>query len=78
MTCREVLAPLGIGVVMEVPGAVGLGKDKKPSLWLGEHREKPPSLHIAFIAENREQVVQVDPEDHRGALVRGERRQPPH
>jgi catechol 2,3-dioxygenase-like lactoylglutathione lyase family enzyme len=52
----KALAPLGIGVVMEVPGAVGLGKDKKPSLWLGEHKEKQSPLHIAFVAENREQV----------------------
>ncbi len=29
------LAPLGIGVVMDVSHAVGLGRAQKPSFWLG-------------------------------------------
>jgi catechol 2,3-dioxygenase-like lactoylglutathione lyase family enzyme len=52
----KALAPLGIGIVMEVSDAVGLGKDKKPSLWLGEHKDRPLPLHIAFVAESRAQV----------------------
>jgi hypothetical protein len=29
------LSPLGVGVVMEVSDAAGLGRGQKPSLWLG-------------------------------------------
>jgi catechol 2,3-dioxygenase-like lactoylglutathione lyase family enzyme len=52
----KALAPLGIGVVMEVPGAVGLGKNHKPSFWLGANEGLQIPLHIAFAAENRKQV----------------------
>lgn len=52
----DALAPMGIGVVMEFGDAVGLGKLDKPSLWLGQHEEKPLPMHIAFIAEDRAQV----------------------
>ena len=50
------LAPLGVAVVMEVSDAVGLGREQKPSLWLGATEGKPPPLHIAFAADNRSQV----------------------
>lgn len=50
------LEPLGIGVVMEGPYGVGLGKPTKPSLWLHQASEKPAHLHLAFTAENRGQV----------------------
>jgi catechol 2,3-dioxygenase-like lactoylglutathione lyase family enzyme len=50
------LAPLGIALVMEVEGWAGLGKGGKAELWLGEHTQAHPPMHIAFIAENREQV----------------------
>ena len=33
---ERALAPLGIAVVAEVPGAVGFGRDGKPSFWIGE------------------------------------------
>ena len=52
----EALAPLGVGMVMDEPDAAGLGKGRKPSLWLGEATAKPAPLHIAFAAENRAQV----------------------
>jgi catechol 2,3-dioxygenase-like lactoylglutathione lyase family enzyme len=52
----EALAPLGVAVVMESADAVGLGRDGKPSFWLGAAKEKPAPLHLAFAAENRSQV----------------------
>jgi catechol 2,3-dioxygenase-like lactoylglutathione lyase family enzyme len=50
------LAPLGIELVKEVQGWAGFGKSGKPELWFGERTEKTAPIHIAFIAENREQV----------------------
>jgi catechol 2,3-dioxygenase-like lactoylglutathione lyase family enzyme len=52
----QALAPLGIGVVMDFPHAVGLGRGQKPSFWLGATDDKPVPLHIAFAAEDRRQV----------------------
>jgi catechol 2,3-dioxygenase-like lactoylglutathione lyase family enzyme len=52
----QALAPLGVGVVMEVPGAVGLGQGRKPSFWLGQTDQRPPPMHIAFAAKSRAQV----------------------
>jgi catechol 2,3-dioxygenase-like lactoylglutathione lyase family enzyme len=57
------LAPLGIGVVMEVPAertgstaALGFGAGGKPFFWIarGEGRKVP--LHVAFSAANRAAV----------------------
>lgn len=50
------LQPLGIGIVMEGEHGLGLGLKGKPSLWLFQTAEKPTPLHIAFTAENRQQV----------------------
>ena len=50
------LEPLGVGVVMEGPHGLGIGRAGKPSLWLFQTTEKPAHLHIAFVADNREQV----------------------
>lgn len=63
----EALAPLGVAVVMEVPDAVGLGRGRKPSLWLGATAEKCAPLHPAFTAENRSQVDEF----YRRALIAG-------
>ena len=52
----KALAPLGVTVVMEVPDAVGLGRDHKPSLWLSASTVKCGPLHLAFTAETRSQV----------------------
>lgn len=53
----KALAPLGVSVVKEVPHAVGLGRDGKPSFWLADSQVvKPTPLHIAFAADNRAQV----------------------
>ena len=50
------LRPLGVELVMEGPYGIGLGQQKKPSLWLFETKEKPAHLHIALSAESRSQV----------------------
>ncbi|HEY1941040.1 MAG TPA: VOC family protein [Roseiarcus sp.] len=51
----EALAPLGVGVAMEFPGHVGLGRDGKPQLWLAQGEPAAP-LHLAFVARNRAEV----------------------
>jgi catechol 2,3-dioxygenase-like lactoylglutathione lyase family enzyme len=61
------LSPLGVGVVMEVSDAAGLGRGQKPSLWLGATICKPLPLHIAFAADNRGQVDEF----YRQALAAG-------
>ena len=52
----KALAPLGIELVVEVQGWAGLGRAGKPQFWFGTHSEPQRPLHIAFAAENREQV----------------------
>jgi catechol 2,3-dioxygenase-like lactoylglutathione lyase family enzyme len=52
----QALQPLGVAVAMEGSHGVGMGQNKKPSLWLYETKEKPAHLHLAFAAENRKQV----------------------
>jgi catechol 2,3-dioxygenase-like lactoylglutathione lyase family enzyme len=50
------LAPLGIELVMEIGGFAGFGKAGKPEFWLGTEGEIQRPMHIAFIADNRDQV----------------------
>jgi len=55
----KALQPLGVDVAMEGPYGVGMGKNKKPSLWLSEVSQaqpQPAALHLAFTAETRKQV----------------------
>jgi catechol 2,3-dioxygenase-like lactoylglutathione lyase family enzyme len=52
------LAPLGIGLIMEVQGWAGFGRAGKPELWFGEHSAPQRPMHLAFLAESREQVRQ--------------------
>jgi catechol 2,3-dioxygenase-like lactoylglutathione lyase family enzyme len=52
----KALGPLHVGVAMEGPYGVGLGRGGKPSLWLSETKEKPAHLHIAIAADTRAQV----------------------
>jgi catechol 2,3-dioxygenase-like lactoylglutathione lyase family enzyme len=63
----QALAPLGIGVVMEFPGTVGLGSDGRAQLWLGEHEGQTSPAHLAFVASDRMQVDAF----HRAALAAG-------
>jgi catechol 2,3-dioxygenase-like lactoylglutathione lyase family enzyme len=62
------LAPLGIGVVMEMPETVALGKPGRPQLWLGGHGT-PGRMHLAFTAANRAEVRAF----HAAALEAGAR-----
>ena len=50
------LAPLGVSVVMEVQGWVGLGKEGKPDFWFGTGAAPHAGMHLAFTAGSREQV----------------------
>lgn len=50
------LAPLGIGVAMDGEGWVMLGRLGRPQFWIGSFGSSPGPIHIAFAAENREQV----------------------
>jgi predicted lactoylglutathione lyase len=52
---------------MEAGDAVGLGRDRKPSFWLGASAEKCTPLHLAFTAESRRQVDEF----YRRALAAG-------
>lgn len=52
----KALAPLGIEVVSERHHGIELSSDGKVSLCLLQTEEKPAHLHLAFVAENRQQV----------------------
>lgn len=54
----KALAPLGVAVVSEGAPAYGveMSSDGKVSLCLYRTEEKPAHLHLAFVAERREQV----------------------
>lgn len=52
----KALAPLGIEEVMEMQGWSGFGRDSKPEFWFGVGRAVQQPTHIAFSADNREQV----------------------
>src|SRR4051812_16772502 len=60
---EQALAPLGYELILEVPkkytgGAVvlGYGVPPKPDFWIAEGIPNEPKLHIAFRAQNRQQV----------------------
>jgi catechol 2,3-dioxygenase-like lactoylglutathione lyase family enzyme len=63
----KALAPMGVQVIMEFPDAVGMGRGRKPSLWLGASTQKPVPLHLAFVADDRRQVDEF----YRHALAAG-------
>jgi predicted lactoylglutathione lyase len=59
----KALAPLGIGIVMQVSEEetggtpyVGFGSGQKPFFWIGESDEPSGPMHIAFAAANRAAV----------------------
>jgi catechol 2,3-dioxygenase-like lactoylglutathione lyase family enzyme len=54
----KALAPLGIEKVKEHDGWFGFGKNGKPEFWFGEAPDPHQPMHIAFSADNREQVNQ--------------------
>ncbi|MGB3875542.1 MAG: VOC family protein [Shinella zoogloeoides] len=65
----KALAPLGVAVVSEGTPTYGveMSSDGKVSLCLYRTEEKPAHLHLAFVAERREQVDAF----HRAALEAG-------
>lgn len=65
----EALEPLGVAVLGEgVPTyGVEIGRKHGPSLCLFQTQEKPAHLHLAFTADNRQQVEAF----HRAALAAG-------
>lgn len=55
------LAPLGIALVSEVKGRAGFGRAGKPEFWFCQATAAEaahPALHLAFAADDREQVRQ--------------------
>lgn len=54
----QTLAPLNIGLVMEVQGWAGFGRGDKAEFWFGPDEKIHHPLHIAFVAQTREQVRQ--------------------
>ncbi len=67
----QALGPLGVAVVGEGPPTYGieLSADGKVSLCFYQTEEKPAPLHLAFTAENRQQVDAF----YRAALAAGGR-----
>jgi catechol 2,3-dioxygenase-like lactoylglutathione lyase family enzyme len=71
------LAPLGYGLIMEVPGegnasgvpAAGFGRDGKPDFWIGAEGRTTPPAHIALTARTRAEVDAF----HAAALAAGGR-----
>jgi catechol 2,3-dioxygenase-like lactoylglutathione lyase family enzyme len=52
---KAALAPLGYSVLMEFPGAVGMGMKGKADFWLTKTDKTPASTHIAILAD-RDQI----------------------
>lgn len=52
----KALEPMGIAIVSEGALGIELSADDKTSLCLFQTEEKPAHLHLAFVAESRQQV----------------------
>ena len=61
------LAPLGISVLAEFEGHVGLGRDGRARFWFSQGEPKPARLHLAFEARSRAEVDAF----HAAALAAG-------
>ena len=65
---EKALAPLGIELIMEPMGAAaGFGARGKPFFWLETGRAVATEVHVAFAADDREQVRRF----HAAALAAG-------
>jgi catechol 2,3-dioxygenase-like lactoylglutathione lyase family enzyme len=53
---RDALAPIGYQVIMEYPGAVGLGADGKPDLWLMQTDQPVNPTHVALGTAARQPI----------------------
>lgn len=63
---RSALAPLGFETILERPGAIGLGIQGKPELWVKSDGARGKT-HFAFTASSREAVNAF----HKAALLAG-------
>jgi catechol 2,3-dioxygenase-like lactoylglutathione lyase family enzyme len=63
---RTALAPIGYDVIMEYPGAVGLGAQGKPDFWIMKTDQPLNPTHVAFVSE-RERIDAF----HSAALAAG-------
>ncbi|SHN34558.1 VOC family protein [Rhizobacter sp. OV335] len=61
------LEPLGIGITKEADGWAMVGRDGKGQFWFGSFGAPPGPIHIAFAAQDREQVRRF----HAAALAAG-------
>jgi catechol 2,3-dioxygenase-like lactoylglutathione lyase family enzyme len=52
-----VLAPLNIALVIEVQGWAGFGRNGKAEFWFGPDNKIQSPMHIAFLADSREEVI---------------------
>ena len=52
----QALAPLGVGITMEGDGWAMIGRKGEGNLWFGSFGPSPGPIHIAFAANNRQQV----------------------
>lgn len=63
---KATLAPMGYGVMMEYPGAAGLGRDDA-DFWIGADDKGGSNIHLAFKTEDRAVVDAF----HAAALASG-------
>ena len=52
----KALAPLGIAIVMEGHGWVGMGREGRPQFWFGGTEGRAGPIHLAFAARSRAEV----------------------
>lgn len=52
----KALEPLGVEVVMEFAGWYGMWKWGKPDFWFWVGKQAQTPMHIAFLAESKQQV----------------------
>jgi catechol 2,3-dioxygenase-like lactoylglutathione lyase family enzyme len=71
---EKALAPLGYKLMMEIPKeytdglvVLGFGVPPKPDFWLSQGTPQKPHVHIAFRADNRQQVDEF----YQAALANG-------
>jgi len=53
---RRCLAPLDIGLIVEIEGWAGFGRDGKADFWFGPEEAPQRPMHIAFVARDRAAV----------------------
>lgn len=54
----KALAPLNIELVVEIQNWAGFGRNDKAEFWFGPDVSITSPVHIAFVAESRDQVTQ--------------------